>query len=293
MPGPNHPVFNSGGSARQGLFLWNLDEIGQNSNIFGSKIDLAGAAELHFGPQEPLDTEALDKEHKNPDSELSRPWLLENLHPFHRQAYIDALLDQHDYLPDDFRIRIFERPAKVVIACFWPELPWRFEETDDIERICGWNFLDYIPPVMHMSQIGPTVSWVEVDVPALLVWEDSAVREALARPRAKAVCYHAVYALVNANYQGDAEHGDAAHDGDSDSVDDNPQADYACDGVYSSRTYWLKCRFEETETVEEEAMEADENGTAFRRDEFPRYHLDGVEVTGYCWRVVSCSVSIR
>jgi hypothetical protein len=86
-----------------------------------------------------------------------------------------------------------------------------------------------------------------------------------------------VYALVNTNYQGDAEHGDAVHDGDSDSLDDNPQADYACDGVYSSRTYWLKCRFEETETAVE-AMEADENGTAFRRDEFPRYHLDGVEL---------------
>jgi hypothetical protein len=37
--------------------------------FLGSKIDLAGAAELHFGPQEPLDTEALEKEHKNPDSE--------------------------------------------------------------------------------------------------------------------------------------------------------------------------------------------------------------------------------
>ncbi|KAJ7919882.1 hypothetical protein B0H13DRAFT_1868100 [Mycena leptocephala] len=34
-----------------------------------SKIDLAGAAELHLGPQEPLDTEAPEKEHKNPDSE--------------------------------------------------------------------------------------------------------------------------------------------------------------------------------------------------------------------------------
>jgi hypothetical protein len=34
----------------------------------GSKIDLIGAMELHFGPQEPLDTEALKKEHKNLDS---------------------------------------------------------------------------------------------------------------------------------------------------------------------------------------------------------------------------------
>ncbi|KAJ7825462.1 hypothetical protein B0H13DRAFT_326081 [Mycena leptocephala] len=35
--------------------------------------------------------------------ERSRPWLLENLHPFDRQAYIDTLLDQRDYLPDNFR----------------------------------------------------------------------------------------------------------------------------------------------------------------------------------------------
>jgi hypothetical protein len=36
--------------------------------------------------------------------EQSHPWLLENLCSFDRQAYIDALLDQHDYLPDDFRM---------------------------------------------------------------------------------------------------------------------------------------------------------------------------------------------
>jgi hypothetical protein len=34
--GQTTPVFNSGGSARQGLFLWNLDEIGQDNNIFGA-----------------------------------------------------------------------------------------------------------------------------------------------------------------------------------------------------------------------------------------------------------------
>jgi hypothetical protein len=34
----------------------------------GSKINLVDATALHFWPQEPLDTEALEKEHKNLDS---------------------------------------------------------------------------------------------------------------------------------------------------------------------------------------------------------------------------------
>ncbi|KAJ7275773.1 hypothetical protein C8J57DRAFT_1589930 [Mycena rebaudengoi] len=33
-----------------------------------------------------------------------RRWSLEYLQPFDRQAYVDALLDQHDDLPDDFRL---------------------------------------------------------------------------------------------------------------------------------------------------------------------------------------------
>ncbi|KAJ7075725.1 hypothetical protein B0H15DRAFT_649676 [Mycena belliarum] len=54
---------------------------------------------------------------ESPIFERTRPWLLDNLRPFNREAYIEALLAQHDYLPDDFRIWILEWPAKAVIAC--------------------------------------------------------------------------------------------------------------------------------------------------------------------------------
>ncbi|KAJ7983189.1 hypothetical protein DFH06DRAFT_978220, partial [Mycena polygramma] len=82
----------------------------------------------------------------------TRPWLLENLRPFDREACIHALLDQHDYLPEDFRIWILEWPAKAVIACCWPGLPEKYygrAEADGVERIRGCNFLGRIPPVVH------------------------------------------------------------------------------------------------------------------------------------------------
>ncbi|KAJ6544365.1 hypothetical protein B0H19DRAFT_903165, partial [Mycena capillaripes] len=144
------------------------------------------------------------------------PWVLKNLQDFVRQAYSDALLDQHDYLPDDFRIWILEWPAKAVIACCWPGLPdtyWARWETDGIERIEGCNFLGRIPPVVHtvqITQIGQIEQRVEIDVPALLIWEDNRVFPMTwlvlgQRP----VCSHAVYTLPKAKYDGEGEYGDS------------------------------------------------------------------------------------
>ncbi|KAJ6572137.1 hypothetical protein B0H19DRAFT_1373024 [Mycena capillaripes] len=84
----------------------------------------------------------------------TRPWLLANLRPFDRQAYVDALLAQHNHLPEDFRLWILEWPARAVIACAWPGLPQTYcgyppEDGDDIERIIGCNFLGRIPPLVH------------------------------------------------------------------------------------------------------------------------------------------------
>ncbi|KAJ8462793.1 hypothetical protein ONZ45_g17810 [Pleurotus djamor] len=52
-----------------------------------------------------------------------RPWVLENLSSFDREAYVDALLAQHNYLPVEFRIWILEWPAKAAFAGIWPGLP--------------------------------------------------------------------------------------------------------------------------------------------------------------------------
>ncbi|KAJ7137638.1 hypothetical protein C8R46DRAFT_611477 [Mycena filopes] len=116
-------------------------------------------------------------------------WTLENLRPFDREAYIDALLAQHNYIPDDFQFWILEWPARAAIACAWPGLPGEYvhhgtdgiegrdgiegtdgiEETDGIEgtddikkkikgsdgieRISGCNFLGRVPPLVHRITI--------------------------------------------------------------------------------------------------------------------------------------------
>ncbi|KAJ7074980.1 hypothetical protein B0H15DRAFT_45581 [Mycena belliarum] len=81
----------------------------------------------------------------------TRPWPLANLRPFDRQAYIDALLAQHNYIPEDFRLWILEWPERAVIACSWPGLPAVFckEGADDVERMNGFNYLGRIPPLLH------------------------------------------------------------------------------------------------------------------------------------------------
>ncbi|KAJ6544371.1 hypothetical protein B0H19DRAFT_1238816 [Mycena capillaripes] len=221
----------------------------------------------------------------------TRPWVLENLQDFDRQAYIDALLDQHDYLPDDFRVWILEWPSKAVIACCWPGLPyryWGYNETDDIERIPGCNFLGRIPPVLHtvqINRIGQMEAWVKVDVPALLIWEDiSMYSKTWLVLGQKPVCSHAVYTLINANYDGEGEYGDLDRDEESESEDDNTEGEYAYHGVYSSWTYWLRCRFEETEAAAGAAQEAEESGTASLTGECGSGpHLDGVPVTKDEW----------
>ncbi|KAJ7665082.1 hypothetical protein DFH06DRAFT_1323471 [Mycena polygramma] len=90
----------------------------------------------------------------------TRPWLLANLRPFDRQAYIEALLAQHNYIPEDFRLWILEWPARAVIACAWPGLAETYcgrppEEGDNIERMIGCNFLSRIPPLVHRITLDP------------------------------------------------------------------------------------------------------------------------------------------
>ncbi|KAJ7166089.1 hypothetical protein C8R46DRAFT_997180 [Mycena filopes] len=149
---------------------------------------------------------------ESPAFRQSRTWTEDNLQPFDRQAYIDALLDQHDYLPDDFRIWILEWPAKAVIACCWPGLPYKFwgrNETDDIEQIHGCNFLGRIPPIVHtvkIRQIGRMEGPVEVDVPAILVWQADFMVWLVLEQRP--TCSHAVYVLEADSYDGQGEYGD-------------------------------------------------------------------------------------
>ncbi|KAJ7655353.1 hypothetical protein B0H17DRAFT_1207293 [Mycena rosella] len=53
----------------------------------------------------------------------TRPWVLDHFRPFDREAYIDAIRDQHNYVPHEFRMSIIELPEKAVVGCAWPGFP--------------------------------------------------------------------------------------------------------------------------------------------------------------------------
>ncbi|KAJ7907182.1 hypothetical protein B0H13DRAFT_1879785 [Mycena leptocephala] len=148
-----------------------------------------------------------------------------------------------------------------------------------MERIQGFNFLGRIPlhtvPV-QINRIGPIEDWVEVDVPALLVWEDRYMTWLVLGQRP--VCSQAVYALPGANYDGDGEFGNPEVDSDSDKIrihgHEDSQGDYAYSGVFSNWTYWLTgCRGGRIKWVSFVETEVNISG--------PR--LNGVEVTEDEW----------
>ncbi|KAJ8519240.1 hypothetical protein ONZ45_g3812 [Pleurotus djamor] len=80
----------------------------------------------------------------------SRPWVLENLFSFDREAYLSALADQHD-LPEHFRIWLSEWPAKAAFGGIWPGLPAHVPDTvgptSDIHRRI-YNLLDASNPTV-------------------------------------------------------------------------------------------------------------------------------------------------
>ncbi|KAJ7249425.1 hypothetical protein C8J57DRAFT_689658 [Mycena rebaudengoi] len=120
----------------------------------------------------------------------SRSWLLASLQPFDRQSYVDTLLDQHNYLPDDFRLYILEWPARATVNCLWPGLPQRFFELDEgadgIVLPEGCNFLSCVPGPSILKHPGrpidddhtfrpPLVHIIThrgKEFPALLVWQE-------------------------------------------------------------------------------------------------------------------------
>ncbi|KAJ7137649.1 hypothetical protein C8R46DRAFT_876065, partial [Mycena filopes] len=116
---------------------------------------------------------------ESPAFTRTRPWVLANLHSFDREAYIDALLDQHNYVPREFRLWILEWPARAVVGCAWPGLPSAYcrGEADHIERISGSNLLGRIPPVVHTVQVtqrgdgDEEADLLDEDVPGLLTWQ--------------------------------------------------------------------------------------------------------------------------
>jgi hypothetical protein len=101
----------------------------------------------------------------------TRPWLLKRLKHFDREAYLATLLDQHNYLPEDFCLWILEWPACAAFGRIWPGLHC-IEITevmkDGVRRIEGVNWLGSVPPQVS------AMTWLHsgrlIPVPGLLIW---------------------------------------------------------------------------------------------------------------------------
>ncbi|KAL0954115.1 hypothetical protein HGRIS_005261 [Hohenbuehelia grisea] len=117
---------------------------------------------------------------KSPYFLSSRPWTVVNLRCFDRQAYLDALLAQYDWLPMDFSMWLLEWPARAALAYMWPGLPESYEHPSPnwspCENIFGVNSLSLFPPTLFTVKLE---SWENDDdpikiteVPALLLWDD-------------------------------------------------------------------------------------------------------------------------
>jgi hypothetical protein len=127
---------------------------------------------------------------------ITRSWTLARLRYFNRLAFLNRLLDQHPYLPEEFRLWILEWPANFAFGGVWPGLPVK-ERAESVsprsplkgrigtlanngERLEGWNWLGYrayqVSAVYyHDPDATRTFEGRENDgcVPALLVWSTS------------------------------------------------------------------------------------------------------------------------
>ncbi|KAF9560329.1 hypothetical protein CPC08DRAFT_690116 [Agrocybe pediades] len=106
-----------------------------------------------------------------PDFHKTRPWILNNLQPFDRQAYIDGLLSQYPYIPEDFRMWILEWPARMAICCFWPGTPLVLSTDTKYDQPDGVIWLPYkreCPELLALAfkQRTPDARFI----PALLLW---------------------------------------------------------------------------------------------------------------------------
>jgi hypothetical protein len=82
----------------------------------------------------------------------TRPWVLESLQPFNREAYLDALLAKYNRLPEAFMLWLLEWPACAVIGGVWPGLPLEHKyDTDEIQIFRGRNLL--APGTVQVSAI--------------------------------------------------------------------------------------------------------------------------------------------
>ncbi|KAH9487449.1 hypothetical protein JR316_0001525 [Psilocybe cubensis] len=132
----------------------------------------------------------------------TRSWILENLQPFDRQAYIDTILSQYPAIPEEFRIWLLEWPERATINCIWPGLP--FVSCNDLSpsRRDGVNWVAYkshspqlLAPVYR--QCTPNAKFV----PGLLIWRHNYRTEWLIFDKDEPKLFGRVYVIKLMEFQ--------------------------------------------------------------------------------------------
>ncbi|KAF9560317.1 hypothetical protein CPC08DRAFT_708127 [Agrocybe pediades] len=104
----------------------------------------------------------------------TRPWILDNLRHFDRQAYIEGLLDQYPAIPEEYRLWILEWPEKMVVFGIWPGLPLVRFDGDTIHMHHGVSWLGYSKPLLLALVYSKGAPAIQDNLmPALLVWRTS------------------------------------------------------------------------------------------------------------------------
>ncbi|KAH9487450.1 hypothetical protein JR316_0001526 [Psilocybe cubensis] len=113
-----------------------------------------------------------------PDFIDTRTWIIDNLQPFDRQAYINILLSQYPAVPEEFRIWLLEWPERATVNCIWPGLPFISCTDFSPRRRSGVYWVAY---KKHSPQLLAPVYRQHTPyakfVPGLLIWRRSHLTE--------------------------------------------------------------------------------------------------------------------
>jgi hypothetical protein len=103
----------------------------------------------------------------------TRPWVLENLQPFDREAYVAALLVQYNRLPEAFELWLLEWPARAIIGGIWPGLPWDHMKDGDVDNVKVLDGVNWLAPTtVQVSAITFTIPDCETQydfLPVILI----------------------------------------------------------------------------------------------------------------------------
>ncbi|KAF4620931.1 hypothetical protein D9613_001248 [Agrocybe pediades] len=114
----------------------------------------------------------------HPDFPKTRPWTLQNLKPFDREAYIRNLQSQYPNIPHEYRLWILEWPAKMAIFGMWPGLPMVDINRPSFHVEDGINWMAYGSPLLLSFVYREELEKARRKfIPALLVWRTASTAD--------------------------------------------------------------------------------------------------------------------